>query len=255
VLRAFFFKCQASAVSGPGDGAAVRVVSAEGTVGSEAGLLQVRGADGHYGSVCGLNAAAADLACRQLGFDFGVRTSAPCSSYGGRSVCGAEGSPVAVKNLKCTGAETDIAQCLWSSPDALCSDHRSDALVYCGVDARTPKEGGARLRSPDGAPSLEGAGMLEVVLGGGWSPVCGLSEGAAAVACKSMGFAGVASVPVLAKWNTVTPQLGNVQCGGSESDLAACRADRGDDVYCAPSEAVWLVCTGDGDASGRAFAW
>ena len=233
----------------------MRVVSAEGAVGGNAGLLQVRGAGGQYGSVCGLNAAAADLACRQLGFDFGVSASSPCYNYGGRDVCGAVGSAVAVESLACTGTEVNVAQCSWSSPGARCSDHRSDAVVYCGMDVDGPKEGGARLRSQDGAPSVGGAGLLEVVLGGRWSPVCGLTQGAAAVACKSMGFAGVAAAPQLATWNTVAPGLGNVQCGGSESDLAACRADRDEDVYCAPSEAAWLECTGDGDASGKAFAW
>ena len=148
----------------------MRVVSAEGAVGSNAGLLQVRGAGGQYGSVCGLNAAAADLACRQLGFDFGVSASAPCYNYGGRDVCGAVGSAVAVESLACAGAEVNVAQCSWSSPGTRCSDHRSDAVVYCGMDVDGPKERRAlalaRRRAELGRCGVAGGGAWWALVAG-----------------------------------------------------------------------------------------
>ena len=52
--------------------------------------------------------------------------------------------------------------------------------------------GSVRLLSGGGAPSIDGVGRLEVFLSGEWAPVCseGFTDGAAAVACKSMGFSG-----------------------------------------------------------------
>ena len=49
----------------------------------------------------------AQLACRQLGYDndYGIASSSSCAQYGRVSVCGAAGSPVAAKNLNCTGGE------------------------------------------------------------------------------------------------------------------------------------------------------
>ena len=60
---------------------------------------------GCYGTVCGMNGMAADVTCRQMGFDFGVVSPAGCAAYGGDGVCGASGSPVAAKNVKCNGME------------------------------------------------------------------------------------------------------------------------------------------------------
>ena len=52
------------------------------------------------GTVRGLSGAAADVACRQLGYDNGIISPSSRAQYGGGSVCGAAGSPVAAKNLK-----------------------------------------------------------------------------------------------------------------------------------------------------------
>ena len=44
---------------------------------ASSGLLEVQTSSGSFGSVCGMNAEAASVACRQLGFDFGVAESFP----------------------------------------------------------------------------------------------------------------------------------------------------------------------------------
>ena len=57
--------------------------------------------------VCGMNAQAADVACRQFGYDFGVASPSPCGQYGSGDWCGASGSPVAAKSVKCVeGAQS-----------------------------------------------------------------------------------------------------------------------------------------------------
>jgi hypothetical protein len=134
--------------------------------------------------------------------------------------------------------------------------HQKDAIVYCGVDGASTKEGGARLLSEDGAPSISDAGLLEIFVGGVWSPVCGIDPGAVAVACKSMGFAGVVEASSIsqATWGSRVPAVGNLHCSGSESSLLDCSFERDEEVFCAPSEANVIHCAGDGDATGRAFA-
>ena len=74
---------------------------------------------------------AAKVACKQLGFLDGVASTPPCSAYGGSNVCGASGSAVAMKALKCTGVEATVQECAWSDPDAACMTHLSDAVIYC----------------------------------------------------------------------------------------------------------------------------
>ena len=73
-------------------GADVRLVDAHGAI-SNVGLLQVK-TDAGFGSVCGANLAAADVACRALGYAHGSISSSPCGFYGGANLCGAPGTPV-----------------------------------------------------------------------------------------------------------------------------------------------------------------
>ena len=161
-----------------------------------------------------------------------------------------------MKSLECTGGELSVGECSWSAPDEACAGHLLDSVVFCGAAGRsaTP-EGSVRLLSDDGAPSLSGMGMLEVHIGGAWSTVCGVTPGAAAVACKLMGFAGVggaaAGTGALAKDAIKEPQMGNLDCEGSESSLLDCSFGEAEDVFCAPAEAVVVQCAGEGDTTGR----
>merc|ERR1712187_1056457 len=105
-----------------------------------------------------------------------------------------------------------------------------------------------------GAPSLSGVGLLQVYMHGTWSSICGATPGALTVACKSMGFnsASTSGAVAEAKTNRDTPLIGDLSCTGSESSLLDCSFEYGElDVFCAPSEAVVIHCSGDGDASGQ----
>lgn len=243
----------------------VRILDANGAPAS-VGLLQVRtddGSDNAFGSVCGLNDIAANVVCKSLGYDHGTSGARPCHNYGGSDVCGALGSPVAIKNLQCNGAELDIYSCQWTKPDAECLGHELDSVVFCAASASQmmPKEGALRLISTDGAPSVESVGRLEVFLKGSWGGVCfeGFSAGSAATACKQMGFAGIgktepascASFGDLNYCSGAPPSVSELSCLGSETDVLACSFEEGDDVFCAPNEAVVLACEGDGDTQGR----
>merc|ERR1712190_508813 len=120
-------------------------------------------------------------------------------------------------------------------------------------------EGNVRMLSYDGAPSVDGKGRLEMFTSGEWGPVCaeGFAASSAAVACKQMGFAGVAapaailtcvSVGGLDYSSGAAPRVAELACSGAEGAVRDCPYEAGDDVYCAPKEAVVLACAGDGDA-------
>jgi len=239
----------------------VRLTDAAGGAAST-GLLQVR-TDIGFGSVCGLNQAAAKVACRQMGFRLGVAATSPCSSYGGANLCGAPGTPVAKKNVRCQGGEMTLDACAWEPADSECADHSQDAIVYCSNTRAGDlvKDGSARLLSHNGSPSLSGAGRLEVFHAGAWSPVCsaGWTAGSASVACKQMGFDGAAATAAGDCENfeghdacgSSLPAISNLACGGSESNLLECGFEAGDDVFCAQEESLVIACAGDGDTQGR----
>merc|ERR1719226_477132 len=169
----------------------VRIVGASGAA-TNVGALQVL-VGGEFGTVSGLNGAAANVACRELGYDYGVPSTSACGGYGAANLCGAAGTPVAAQNLACAGGELSITECAWSVPSGAGLSHGEDSVVYCGSATSSTAEGSVRLLSADGAPSLTGDGFAEVFLDGAWSPVCGISSGAASVLCKAAGFTGIAS--------------------------------------------------------------
>lgn len=240
-----------------------RLVDASGSL-SHAGLLQVRTNAG-WGSVCGMNAKAADMVCNAMGYVHGWVSNGSCSRYGGAlNMCGAEGTPVAMGDLKCYGHEQDLSDCSWSVPDESCMNHQKDSVVWCsngdvGVDPT--KEGTVRLLNAQGEPTSTGEGRLETYHDGNWAPVCrrGFTPGTAAVACKQMGFSGVAH-----NWlhdckdvfgenlcGENAPHM-KVTCTGKEDDLHHCPKEVGEDeVGCEPEESVVIKCTGDGDTAGE----
>ena len=237
----------------------VRVVAAPGGA-AHAGLLEMETKAGGYGTVCGMNGMAADVACRQMGFDFGVVSPAGCAAYGGGSVCGASGSPVAAKNVKCSGMELSLGECEFEPADDACLSHASDAVVFCGAHGAAPfSDGQLRLVGASGAPALpHDAGRLEMYLvqAQAWAPVCrnGFTSGSAAVACRSMGFAGSAGFSSCATsglCGAVAPHVADLACAGSESSVLQCPMAVTDDVFCAPEESVVLSCSGAGDPVGK----
>ena len=139
----------------------VRLVDAAGSL-SSVGLLQVN-TDGGFGTVCGANAATADVICRSMGYSRGSVSSSPCGFYGGADLCGAPGSPVAMADLSCSGAEWSIEECMWSAPDVSCSGHAFDTVVYCTAsEGAVASQGAVRLISDDGSPSIDEIGRAHV---------------------------------------------------------------------------------------------
>ena len=207
--------------------------------------------------------AAADVVCAQLGYDFGIVSNSACENFGGSNLCGAVGSPVAMASLTCSGTELDIQQCSYSIPDSDCAEHVRDSVVFCGEHGGVGfvEPGALRLLDADGAPSFDGVGRLEIFHDDAWGPIChsGFNAGAAAVACKAMGFAGASADGVGrcqggeggSLCGMVAPQVSEFACAGQETNLLACPHVDGDAVFCAQEESVVLHCSGAGDAQGR----
>jgi len=232
----------------------VRLVDETGGI-SSAGLLQVNTEAG-FGTVCGANAAAADVICRSMGYIHGSISSSPCRFYGGADLCGAAGSPVAMADLRCSGLEWGVEECTWSLPDDACLSHGQDTIVYCAASSSAgAQQGAVRLLAADGSPSLDGAGRPEIFVESTWVPVCsvGASAGAANVICKSMGFSGAGSSSKCSgsACGNVAPAISELACNGSEIGPLACPHEAGDDVFCAPSESLVVACAGDGETQGR----
>ena len=235
----------------------VRVVNQVGQA-SHVGLLQVAMSSGDFGTVCGLNAAGADVACKQLGYDYGVVSPSACTMYGGAGLCGAAGSPVAIKNLKCSGAEMSLGECESEAADDACQSHTSDAVVFCGLlDKPGFADGELRLIGLDGAPALpHEAGRLEMYLADAnvWAPVCkeGFTSGSASVACRAMSFSSSAGFAGCegSLCGVVAPEVSDLACSGSEPSVRQCPMSRGDSVFCAPEESVVVTCAGAGNPIG-----
>lgn len=109
--------------------------------------------------------------------------------------------------MKCSGAEWSVEECSWVAPDDACLGHAYDTVVYCTASERAgAPQGAVRLIAADGSPSIDGQGRPEILMESAWVPICssGISSGAAAVICKSMGFSGAA---------------GSAKCSGDPSSL------------------------------------
>lgn len=247
------------------EAAGVRVVGPDGAAGN-VGLLQVRmqgSQNNEFGSVCGMNSAAVDVVCSQLGYDFGTLGSSACDRYGGNNLCGAPGSAVAMADLTCSGGELDIRECSFVSPSTSCLAHELDAIVFCGFNSHSgADEGEMRLIDADGAPSLDGIGRLEIFHQGAWGPVCrsGFTIGAASVACKAMGYASAATAEKDFSCRSasghnycgdVAACLSEVSCSGQEANIIECPHEQDDNVFCAPEESVVIHCNGEGNSQGR----
>merc|ERR1712032_407087 len=188
----------------------------------------------------------------------------PCGQYGGSNVCGAQGSPIAMKDLVCLGGELDVEECTWITPDTACAEHALDSIVYCASadGSDTLQDGALRLISSDGSPSVDGEGRLEMFVSQEWAPVCneGFTEGSEVVACKQMGFSGAGAPQARPSCRTFhgqnacgmeEPRVSKLACSGEEDNVLSCPFESDEDVFCAAEESVIVRCVGDGDTQGR----
>ncbi|XP_030839510.1 uncharacterized protein LOC763830 [Strongylocentrotus purpuratus] len=198
---------------------------------------------GAWGTVCddlwGLDDA--HVVCHTLGY---LRASA----YDRSANFGQGTGEIILDNVQCTGSESNIAFCEHNGYLSHNCGHYEDAGVTC--DGIEP----LRTRLVGGSGSFEG--RVEVYYQGAWGTVCddlwGLDD--AHVVCHTLGYPNASAYSSSANFGQGTGEiiLDNVQCTGSESNLAFCQHNGYLSHNCVHSEDAGVTC--DGIAQKNAYS-
>jgi len=172
--------------------------------------------DGVWGTVCGdfFTAAEARVVCKMLGFVSGAKTD--CSSYA------TDRGPIWLDKLRCSGAESDVAECSHNGWGVHNCQHRDDVAVSCALTK-------VDLRLNGGRDPREG--RLEMFYNGTWGTVCHaygyglLNDAAARVVCNVLGFGYTGRVTYTNYDPGPMPFWLNsdqVRCSGTEESVEEC---------------------------------
>jgi len=170
---------------------------------------------GVWGTVCNdsFNAAAASVVCKMLGRPTGTKIDN--DNYA------SDQGPIWLDDVRCSGTETDIAECSHRGWGVHNCQHREDVAVACeGVEVEVRLNGGRDRRE----------GRPEVFYGGGWRKICnGFNYATALVVCNMLGL-GYIGRPT--RTTTVNYQyygrrresmwLESVRCTGTEESISDC---------------------------------
>lgn len=237
----------------------VRLVGGRSRCHGRVELLQ----NGAWGSICasGWDRAASRVLCRELGCGRPRLIPAPCSPPA------ADGPPVTLQWVQCSGQEPALAHCVLQPRDAPSCPSDRLAAVDCegecvaGCRALVLEWGGSGWAWPDpksrpaepfglrlsGGPG-RCAGRLEVQRNGSWGTVCddGWSAANAAVVCQELGCREVPA-ELLGDRPRFGPGTGriwldDVRCRGQEGTLQDCAHRAWGYHDCTHDEDVGVVC-------------
>ncbi|XP_065715711.1 scavenger receptor cysteine-rich domain-containing protein DMBT1-like isoform X2 [Patagioenas fasciata] len=193
--------------------------------------------DGRWGTVCddGWDLADAEVVCRQL--DCGRALAAPGGAQFGRGI-----GVIWMDDTNCTGTETALSACRarpWGSNNCY---HGEDAGVVCS-DSILPEP--SHLRLANGSHRC--AGRVEVLHQDEWGSICahGWDERDAEVVCRQLGC-GTALPGSDGKDFGIGPSRvwsANVNCQGTEMDLAECPASPWGERGCVHGKRATVVCS------------
>ncbi|KAL8604302.1 hypothetical protein ACOMHN_023672 [Nucella lapillus] len=195
--------------------------------------------NGQRGTVCDDKAsnALAAVVCRQLGFNTynAILTSA---KVGGTSL------PIVLDDVICAGNEASLDECQYKTQHD-CS-HSEDLGVDCQIGYK-----GLNVRLVGNTTNL---GRVEINYNNTWGTVCmsGFSRADAAVICEQLGFNG--SLALIVSTAITGPGTGpiwlnNLQCTGSEANIASCRHDGYGIHSCNHGHDAGLFCPASAEAS------
>uniref|UniRef100_A0A663MYM0 Soluble scavenger receptor cysteine-rich domain-containing protein SSC5D n=1 Tax=Athene cunicularia TaxID=194338 RepID=A0A663MYM0_ATHCN len=189
-----------------------------------------------WGTVCdhGWDLSNAIVVCRQLGC--GAAVSAPTRAFFGRGQ-----DPIWLNSVTCVGTEHALVECQarpWGNSGCT---HEEDAGVVCAGDAHSC---GVRLVQ---GPNRCG-GRVEVLHAGQWGTVCddNWSLNNAAVVCRQLGCGAAVAAPGRAHFGQGTNRIwmDDVNCTGSEENIAQCQAPPWGQNNCHHGEDASVVCLG-----------
>eukprot|EP00892_Ulva_mutabilis_P012290 jgi/Ulvmu1/9433/UM051_0061.1 len=135
--------------------------------------------EGAWGQVCaqGFDEAAANVACRQLGFGAGAAN--PGMSGAIPAADQLVYPHVALTELGCTGAEASLLECpgdeyrRFANDDGCFNDDFEGLMIACVADAEPGEEGALRLTEAGSEDDpAAGIGVLEIFHAGAWGTLC-----------------------------------------------------------------------------------
>ncbi|KAI4900372.1 hypothetical protein NFI96_015985 [Prochilodus magdalenae] len=184
---------------------------------------------GQWGTVCGDNWDMRDAAvvCRELGCGEAVDALSD-AQFGPGS------GPIWMNNMRCTGSEATLKNCLSSESSKHNCDHSKDAGVICsGVRV----VGGSHC-----------SGRVEVLHGETWYTVCDadFDQQDAEVVCRELGCGLPVDVLGGAAFGRGEGQVWSeeLQCRGNESQIHSCPTSPSLKHNCSHDSDVGLVCAG-----------
>ncbi|XP_071495979.1 uncharacterized protein, partial [Diadema antillarum] len=198
--------------------------------------------DGEWGNVCDdqWDVRDASVVCRALGFN--KASVALLDSHFGEG-----DGRIILDNLSCTGNETSLIDCSHSP----IYEHNCQPSEHAGVICTDDVD----VRLVDGPSNREG--RVEVMYQGTWGTVCddsfGLEE--ANVVCRMLGYPGAEAYRGNAFYGEGTGAilLDDVNCNGSESNLARCSRRPFRENNCAHFEDVGVECAEIGKSNHKSI--
>ncbi|XP_076465365.1 scavenger receptor cysteine-rich domain-containing protein DMBT1-like [Babylonia areolata] len=177
--------------------------------------MMVNNATGSFGLVCadGFGPAEATVACRDLGFPYGLQMSGSAFGY-------IYSPRIQITNLQCSGNEAALRDCSYSDSLTYCPS-RKYASVVCSRSS--PRSGySVALETSQG----HAYGRVKVWHMGHWGYVCpdSFRDSEANVLCREAGYAGgVAYQHDTSSASREIHWLKDIGCTGEESFLAHCQ--------------------------------
>ncbi|XP_071503570.1 scavenger receptor cysteine-rich domain-containing protein DMBT1-like [Diadema antillarum] len=187
--------------------------------------------NGQWGTVCDdwWDIEDANVVCRMLGFEGAFHYSC-CAEYGQGS------GPILLDDVECNGTESNLADCQHNGYGMHNCGHYEDV----GVECTTPGE----IRLVGGQDNTQG--RVEIYYDGQWGTVCDDSWDIeeANVVCRMLGFEGASNYSCCSEYGEGSGPilLDNVQCNGTESNLADCQHSEYEMHNCGHHEDVGVEC-------------
>ncbi|XP_071503568.1 neurotrypsin-like [Diadema antillarum] len=185
--------------------------------------------NGQWGTVCDdlWDIEDANVVCQMLGFEGGSNYSC-CAGYGQGS------GPILLDDVECNGTERNLADCQHNGYKTHDCSHSEDVGVECIPTVRLVGGGD------------ETQGRVEIYYDGQWGTVCDYSWSIenSNVVCRMLGFEGALDYSCCAMYGQGSGPilLENVQCDGTESNLADCRHHEYGAPDCGHHQDVGVEC-------------